>query len=55
MISVISNLTFAVGRKNWQFCGSPEGAKAGAIIYSLIQTCKEHKIEPYQQFSSRIL
>ena len=41
---------FAVGRKNWQFCGSPEGAKAGAIIYSLIQTCKEHKIEPYYYF-----
>ena len=25
----------------------PEGAKACAIIYSLIETCKAHKVEPY--------
>lgn len=29
---------FAVGRKNWLFMGSPSGAKAGAIFYSLIET-----------------
>jgi transposase len=39
---------FALGRKNWLFMGSPAGAKAGAIFYSLIETCKANNIEPYQ-------
>ena len=38
---------FALGR-NWLFSGSPNGAKAGAIFYSLIETCKANGIEPYQ-------
>jgi transposase len=39
---------FALGRKNWLFMGSPAGAKAGALFYSLIETCKANNIEPYQ-------
>lgn len=39
---------FALGRKNWLFNGSPSGAKAGAIFYSLIETCKANNVEPYQ-------
>jgi transposase len=41
---------FALGRKNWLFNGSPAGAKAGAIFYSLIETCKANQVEPYQYF-----
>lgn len=41
---------FALGRKNWLFMGSEEGAHAGAIIYSLFATCKELAIEPYAYF-----
>jgi hypothetical protein len=41
---------FAIGRKNWMFIGSPSGAKAGAIYYSLIETCKANNIEPYNYF-----
>jgi transposase len=41
---------FALGRKNWLFAGSPTGAKAAAILYSLIETCKENNIEPYKYF-----
>jgi len=40
----------ALGRKNWLFAGSPSGAKAAAIFYSLIATCQLNKIEPYQYF-----
>ena len=29
---------FALSRKNWLFAGSPAGAKAGAILYSLLQS-----------------
>lgn len=36
----------AVGRKNWLFFGSEEGGKSGAILLSLIQTCKGLKINP---------
>ena len=39
---------FALGRKNWMFKGSPRGAKAGAIFYSLLATCKAHQINPEQ-------
>lgn len=39
---------FALGRKNWLFSGSPAGAKAGAIFYSLIETCKANNIDPHR-------
>jgi transposase len=37
---------FAVGRKNWLFSDSPRGAKAGAALYSLIETARANNIEP---------
>lgn len=39
---------FATGRKNWLFSDSVPGANASANIYSLIQTCKVHGVEPYK-------
>ncbi len=39
---------FAVGRKNWLFAGSPSGADAAATLYSLIETAKACKLNPYQ-------
>jgi transposase len=38
---------FVIGRKNWLFCDSIAGAKAAEIIYSIIETAKYHKVEPY--------
>lgn len=38
---------FVVGRKNWLFSGTPEGAEASALLYSLIETAKANKLEPY--------
>ena len=38
---------FVVGRKNWLFAGSPEGAKASAAFFSLIETAKANGLEPY--------
>lgn len=37
---------FAVGRKNWLFMGSPQGAKAGAAILSLIESAKLNGLNP---------
>lgn len=42
---------FAVGRKGWLFMGSPKGARAGVIFYSLIQTCKANDIDPEKYFN----
>lgn len=36
-----------IGRKNWLFSGSDEGAKRSAILYSIIETCKMNEINPY--------
>jgi transposase len=38
---------FTLGRKNWLFSGSPRGAKASAMMYSLIETAKANGMEPY--------
>jgi len=36
---------FVVGRKNWLFAGSPDGASA--TFFSLIETAKANDLEPY--------
>ena len=38
---------FVIGRKNWLFSGSPRGAAASALLYSLIETAKANGREPY--------
>jgi len=40
----------AVGRKNWLFAGSHEGAQRAATIYSLVESCKAAGVEPYAYF-----
>lgn len=45
---------FALGCKNWLFSGSPNGAKAGATFYSLIETCKANNVEPYKYFCAML-
>lgn len=37
----------ALGRKNWLFAGSQQGARRMAIIYSLVGTCKMNDINPF--------
>ena len=37
----------AVGRRNWLFCGSEEGGRRAAVIYSLIESCKAAGVEPF--------
>jgi transposase len=38
---------FVIGRKNWLFANTPRGAKASAIIYSLVETAKENGLNPF--------
>lgn len=44
----------AVGRKNWLFAGSPEGAKMAAVVMTVIQTCKQLKVNP-QRYLAAVL
>jgi len=38
---------FVIGRKNWLFSAHPNGAKASAALYSLIETAKANGMKPY--------
>jgi hypothetical protein len=37
----------AVGRKNWLFCGSDHGGTTAAVLFSLIATCRRHRVDPF--------
>lgn len=45
---------FALGRRNWLFICSEEGAEASANIYSLLITAKANNIEPHT-FLTRVI
>lgn len=47
--NLIENLIrpFALGRKNWLVAGSPRGAYASALFYSLIATAKANRFNPF--------
>jgi len=38
---------FVIGRKNFLFCNTPRGARASALIYSIVETAKENGLNPY--------
>lgn len=39
---------FVIGRKNWLFANTPKGAKASAIIYSIVESAKENGLNPFE-------
>lgn len=45
---------FTVGRKNRLFSDTPAGAKASAVIYSIVETAKANSLAPrdYIQLSA---
>jgi transposase len=43
---------FVLGRKNWLFCKSPEGAESSCGIYSLIETAKQNGLVPLQYLTA---
>lgn len=42
----------ALGRKNYLFAGSHEGAQRAAIMYSFLETCKINNVEPFEWLST---
>ena len=45
-ISELELRRIVVGRKNWLFCGSDNGAEWNAVATSLIASCQMHDVEP---------
>ena len=39
---------FVIGRKNWLFSNTPQGADSSAIVYSIIETAKENKLNLFE-------
>lgn len=39
---------FTLGRKNWLFSESPEGAKASATVYTMVEMAKAHDLNIYK-------
>ena len=45
----------AVGRKNWLFAGSFEGARRAALLYSLVQSCALIDLPPFEYLKDVLL
>lgn len=39
---------FVIGRKNWLFADSVDGANANAVMYSLVQTALANRLDPHK-------
>ncbi len=38
---------FVIGRKNWLFSNTENGANASAVLYSLVETAKANGLTPF--------
>lgn len=45
----------ALGRKNWLFAGSFEGARRAALLYSLVQSCALADVPPFEYLKDVLL
>jgi transposase len=45
----------ALGRKNWLFAGSFEGARRAALLYSLVQSCASVDVNPFEYLKDVLL
>ena len=45
----------ALGRMNWLFAGSFEGAKRAALLYSLVQSCPLVDVPPFDYLKDVLL
>jgi transposase len=43
---------FVIGRKNWLFCQSPEGAESSCGMFTLIETAKQHGLVPFKYLTA---
>ena len=36
-----------MGKKGWLFLGNASGGETAAIMYTIVMTCKRHRVDPY--------
>ena len=48
MIDKLCIKPVALGRKNWMFAGSDTGGERAANIYTIIETAKMNKLNPWK-------
>ena len=46
---------FSVGRKNWLFCDTPNGAQASALVYSMVEMAKANGVNVYLTYLLEIM
>ena len=46
------SLQFVIGRKNWLFSNTCNGADASAILYSLVETAKANDLKVHDYIST---
>jgi len=44
----IRSAPFVIGRRGWLFADTVDGAAASVNLYSLVETCKACRIDPYR-------
>jgi transposase len=44
----------ALGRKNYLFAGSHQGARRAAMLYSFLGTCKLHQVNPFEWLTATL-
>jgi hypothetical protein len=44
----------ALGRKNYLFAGSRQGASRAAMLYSFLGTCKLHQVNPFEWLTATL-
>jgi hypothetical protein len=37
----------AIGRKNWMFCGSDNGGRTAAVLFTMTASAKRHELDPF--------
>jgi hypothetical protein len=37
----------AIGKKNWLFIGDKDAGERAAILYTIIESCRRHHIDPF--------
>jgi hypothetical protein len=37
----------ALGKKNWLFIGEADAGDRGAILYTIIESCRRRRVEPF--------
>ena len=49
-VSERSIRTFCIGKKNWMFHNTANGASSSALVYSISETAKLNNLRPYYYF-----